>query len=187
MTADAARPRKADAYRLARRTYLRGERFDLGRMADELGVNRVTLYRWVGTKEALLVDVTWALTEETLRQQWEAVRDRPGPRVPAIAGGFLRAMFAIPGVKRYNEDNNEFLMRVMTTVDFGFHARFVDALRGYLVQDVEDGRISVDLETDELAYACVRIVESYVYLPAIAGRPPDADAAERVLAALLRP
>jgi AcrR family transcriptional regulator len=35
-------------------------------LARELGVNRVTLYRWVGSREQLLVAVIWSLAERTL-------------------------------------------------------------------------------------------------------------------------
>ncbi|MBA4609089.1 hypothetical protein H1W00_11430 [Aeromicrobium sp. Marseille-Q0843] len=181
------RPTKDDAYRLGRRTYLNGERFDLGRMADELGVNRVTLYRWVGTKEQMLVDVTWQLTDLTLRQEWEKAKDSPGPRVPAVIGGFLRAMFSWPEVRRFNEENNAFLMRVMTTAEYGFHARLVGAVRGYVERDVAEGRTTDTVPAQDLAYACVRLVESYVYLPSITGAPPAPEAAQRVLEALLRP
>ena len=38
-------------------------------MAVELGVNRVTLYRWVGSREQLLVELVWALAERTLRRR----------------------------------------------------------------------------------------------------------------------
>lgn len=182
-----SRPTKDDAYRLARRTYLQGERLDLGRMADELGVNRVTLYRWVGTKDQLLVDATWYLTEKTMRDEWERVHGFDGPRVPLVLGGFLRAMFGIEAVGRFNTENNAFLMRVMTTAEFEFHGRFVAAVRAYLEQDVAEGRTTSLVPVAELAYACVRIVESYVYLPTIHGTPPDAAAAQTVLEALLRP
>src|ERR1700754_4075066 len=37
-----------DAFRLAREKFLAGERIDMSALAVELGVNRGTLYRWVG-------------------------------------------------------------------------------------------------------------------------------------------
>ena len=53
----AARPTALDAFRLARRAFLDGRRVDMGVLARELDVNRATLYRWVGTREHLLVEV----------------------------------------------------------------------------------------------------------------------------------
>jgi hypothetical protein len=52
---------KADALRLARRKFLAAHRIDMTRLAAELGVNRVTLYRWVGSRDALMVEVLWSL------------------------------------------------------------------------------------------------------------------------------
>src|SRR4051812_12226684 len=55
------RPTPLDAFLLARRKFLAAERIDMSALADELGVNRVTLYRWVGSREQLLVEVVWSL------------------------------------------------------------------------------------------------------------------------------
>ena len=63
-----ARPTAEDAFRLARRRFLAAERVDMTAMAEELGVNRVTLYRWVGSREQLLVEVVWSLASVTLER-----------------------------------------------------------------------------------------------------------------------
>lgn len=181
------RARREDAFRLARRKYLSGERIDIGRLAKELGVNRVTLYRWVGSKDDLLIETVWRLTELTLRQEWERLADEPGPRVPGLLGGYLRATLAQPGARRITLEQNERMMRLMTLASHGYQPRLIAEVRTYLSMDVDSGRITSDLSLDDLAYASVRIAESYHYLPTIAGQPPDPDGAERVLASLLRP
>lgn len=43
-----------DALELATATHLAGRRVDMGTLARELGVGRATLYRWFGSREALL-------------------------------------------------------------------------------------------------------------------------------------
>ena len=60
------RPTALDAFKLARRWFLAGRRIDMSALADELGVNRVTLYRWVGSREQLLVEVVWSVPRRTL-------------------------------------------------------------------------------------------------------------------------
>src|SRR5919198_1081369 len=57
---------QADALRLARRKFLAAQRIDMTGLAAELGVNRVTLYRWVGSRDALMVEVLWSLAASTL-------------------------------------------------------------------------------------------------------------------------
>jgi len=156
-------------------------------LAAELGINRVTLYRWVGDGDALLVETMWALTETTLSEEWEKVRRRKGPRVAALVGGYLRAVVLQPGAQKFALENNERVMRLMTLTQHGYQPRFVAAIGTYLAKDIESGRIHSPLSLDDLAYATVRIAESYYYLPTITGQPPNPEGAERVISALLRP
>ena len=174
-----------DAYRLARRAYLRGERIDVQRIADELGVNRVTLYRWVGTKDALFVEVAWRLTEQTLRDGWQELVSLPGPRVPRLLSDYLRATMRQPGARRAALEQNDRLMRLLTLAEHGFQPRLLSLVKGRLAQDRLEGRIRSSLSLDDLAFATLRIAESYYYLPTIAGLPADPDGAERVILALL--
>src|SRR4051794_5962256 len=60
-TEEPRKPTAIDAFKLARHRFQAAERIDMSAMADELGVNRVTLYRWVGSREQLLVEVIWSL------------------------------------------------------------------------------------------------------------------------------
>ena len=48
-------------------------------LADELGVNRVTLYRWVGSREQLLVEIVWSLGSRTLANCDRRTRARRAP------------------------------------------------------------------------------------------------------------
>ena len=60
------RPTALDAFLRARKRFLACERIDMSSLAEELGVSRVTLYRWVGSREHLLVEVIWSLARRTL-------------------------------------------------------------------------------------------------------------------------
>jgi len=57
----AAKVTAMDAFKLARSKWLAGERLDVGRIAQELGVGRATVFRWVGTRENLYGEVISAL------------------------------------------------------------------------------------------------------------------------------
>lgn len=181
------KPSPEDAYALARKKYLAGERVDMRQLAAEIGINRVTLYRWVGDLNTLLVEVIWSLTEATLAQEWAKVRRKRGPRVPLLLSGYLEAAMEQPGARTFAMENNERVMRLLTLGRHGYQPRLVAAIRGYLAEDLATGRITSTLTLDELAYASVRIAESYYYLPTIAGQPPDPEGARRVLEVLLRP
>ena len=48
-------------------------------MAGELDVNRVTLYRWIGSREAVLVDIVWGLAGADARRRLPARCAAAGP------------------------------------------------------------------------------------------------------------
>src|SRR6476620_879716 len=55
-----------DAFKLARRKWLSGERLDVGKLAAELGVGRATVFRWVGTRENLYGEICSSLFSRVL-------------------------------------------------------------------------------------------------------------------------
>src|SRR5690349_23636485 len=61
----------------AARWIYEGRRVDMQGLADELGVSRVTLFRRVGSREELISQALWRLTERMLEiavERWEAER-----------------------------------------------------------------------------------------------------------------
>ncbi len=48
------------AFRMARRWWLEGRRLNLSLLAEELGVGRATLMRWVGNKDLLMGEILWS-------------------------------------------------------------------------------------------------------------------------------
>src|ERR1700710_1055128 len=99
--AGVARPGARDALRLARRRFVAAERIDMSALAEELGVNRVTLYRWVGSREQLLVEVVWSLGERTLEKVDKGVRATGGERVVRIVTRFLDQVISNEGMRRW--------------------------------------------------------------------------------------
>src|SRR6476619_6657739 len=65
-----------DAFRLARKKWLAGERLDIGKLAQELGVGRATVFRWVGSRESLYGEICSALfTKQLEKAEREASGD----------------------------------------------------------------------------------------------------------------
>ncbi|MFB7719179.1 QsdR family transcriptional regulator [Nocardia sp. NPDC056100] len=181
------RPTALDAFALARSDFLAGDRIDIGSIAQRLGVNRVTLYRWVGTREQLIIEVVWWLTERTLDQGWQTVESTPGPRVPALLGHLLHAIWDQPGSRRSIERDNAMYMTLLTVASHGFQPRMLAYVRAKLAADLETGRIHTTLDLDDLSYTVLRVAESFHYMPTIIGEPADPDRAVRVLTAILGP
>jgi AcrR family transcriptional regulator len=177
---------EADALRLARRRFLAAQRIDMTALAAELGVNRVTLYRWVGSRDALLVDVVWSLAGPTLAEVDAQVDATGGERIVQVVTGFLDAVITNPGMRRWVAEEGELAMRLLTRHDTGFQPRLIEAVYELLREETEAGRLDLPADLREVAYVLVRVIESYTYLDLILGEQPDAARAEPIVRMLLR-
>lgn len=155
-------------------------------LALELGVNRVTLYRWVGSREKLLVEIIWSLADKTLRDEIRRSRRTGSERIVAIVGRFVGATLSNPGFARFLSEEGELAMRVLTRRDTDFQPRLIAALQDLLVEEVAAGRMDLPADLYDVAYTMVRIIESYIYLDLIIGERPDAKRAEAIVRLLLR-
>jgi AcrR family transcriptional regulator len=180
------RPTPLDAFLLARRKFLAAERIDMSALADELGVNRVTLYRWVGSREQLLVEVVWSLASRTLQKVDSRVRARGSERIVRVVTRFLEAVISNQGMRRWLAEEGELAMRLLTRHDTDFQPRLIDAIQKLLREETDAVRLDLPVELREVAYVIVRLIESYTYLDLITGEQPDARRAEPVLRLLLR-
>ena len=170
-------PSALDAFLAARRRFVAGERVDMTALAAQLGVNRVTLYRWVGSREQLLVEVVWSLARRTL-DDLEARHVRGRERAVAILMGFLEATLSHPGMQRWLAEEGESAMRLLTRHETDFQPRLIAAVEA-LVDPADPDR-------QEVAYALVRVIESYTYLDLITGETPEAGRARPIFARLLQ-
>jgi len=184
--AEPARPGPLDAFKLARRRWQAAERVDMSALAKELGVNRVTLYRWVGSREQLLVEVIWSLAERTLESLDARTRARGAERVVKVASGFIDAVITNPGMRFWLAEEGEAAMRLLTLREPGYQVRLVGWHERLLREEAEAGRLELAADLREVAYVIVRLVESYVYLDFITGEEPEPGRAEPILRMLLR-
>ena len=188
LTADdhPSRPGPIDAFKLARRKWQGAERIDMSALARELGVNRVTLYRWVGSREQLLVEVIWSLADRTLERLDAGSKEKGAERVVQVATGFIDAVITNPGMQYWLTEEGESAMRLLTLGPPGYQARLVGWHERLLREEVEAGRLELPADLHEVAYVIVRLIESYVYLDLITGEEPEARRAEPILRMLLR-
>src|SRR5215213_5504744 len=180
------RPTPLDAFRLAKRKFLSAERIDMSALADELGVNRVTLYRWVGSREQLMVEVIWSLASRTLANVDRRTRARGAERIVKIVTRFLADVISNEGMRRWLAEEGELAMRLLTRHDTDFQPRLIGAIEAMLREETEAGRLDLPVDLHEVAYVIVRLIESYTYLDLITGEKPDARRAEPILRLLLR-
>lgn len=182
----AGRPTADDAFRLARRIWFAGGRVDMSALAAELGVGRVTLYRWLGSREKLLVEIVWSMGRKLLDHVDAQVRSTGGERIVEVIVGFLDGVIRSPAMRAWLRYEGEYAMRLLTRHDTGFQPRLIDAVHHLLQREHTAGTLHVPVDLHELAYVIVRLIESYTYLDLITGEQPDARRAEPILRMLLR-
>jgi len=183
---DPPRPTALDALRLARRKFLAAERVDMSALADELGVNRTTLYRWVGSRDQLLVETIWSLSERTLNDIEDEVGIKGAERIVQVITRFLEAVISNAGMQRWLAEEGEYAMRLLTRHDTDFQPRLIAAIQELLGQEADAGRLDLPVDLHEVAYVIVRLIESYTYLDLITGERAEARRAEPILRMLLR-
>ena len=181
-----ARPTAGDALRLGRAWFLDGERIDMSALAEELGVNRVTLYRWFGSRDRFLVELIWSLAQEALAAAERGVRARGAERVVRVVVRFLGSVIDSAGMQRWLAEEGEHAMRLLTRHETDFQPRLIAAVEGLLEGEAARGQLDLPVDLHELAYVIVRLIESYTYLDLITGERPDAARAEPMLRMLLR-
>jgi AcrR family transcriptional regulator len=186
VSATTHRPGVDDALRLGRRRFQAGERLDMSAVADALGINRVTLYRWFGSRDQFVVAVLWSLARQALDAAAATIETRGPERIVGLVGGFLDLVIANTGMQRWLADDGEHAMRLLTRHDTDFQPRLIAAFEAVLREEAEHGDLDLPVDLHELAYVIVRLIESYTYLDLITGEQPDARRAEPILRMLLR-
>jgi AcrR family transcriptional regulator len=180
--------RAEEAMRLTARRLLDGRPLRMGELATELGVSRVSLHRWVGSREELLGETLSMLAERNIADAIRTTRSRArgGARIAAIVGRYLRTVNTTAGLRAFIEREPELAMRILTTKASPVQARSVAAVEALLRETAAAGELDPPMDVHDLAYVIVRIGESFLYANLITGEPPDDEKARQAIAALLR-
>jgi AcrR family transcriptional regulator len=165
---------------LAARWVHDGRRLDMQGLADEAGVSRVTLFRRIGGREELLSQALWLLTERTLEAaaaRWEAERPDGGLHTPGT-GQYINAIVSqARGLRRLLEDEPALALRVLTDPRGQVQSGIVAFVEELLRRDIEEFGLLPVIEPGALAYALVRLGESFLYADVLAARKPDVETA----------
>ena len=165
-----------------------GRRLDMQGLADELGVSRVTLFRRVGSREELLSQALWLLTERMLEAaaaQWEAERPEGELHTPGTGRHINALVSQSEGLRRLLDDEPTLTIRVLTDPRGRVQAGIVAFIEELLRRDVAEFGLVTLIEPGALAYALVRLGESFLYADVLAARKPDVATANRLQQALV--
>ncbi|TLP92707.1 hypothetical protein FEF26_14550 [Nesterenkonia salmonea] len=175
------------AFVAARETFVQGERIDMGRLAASLGVDRTSLFRWVGNRDALLTEVLWSLAVPTLVQAEQAVSVEPGPApLAALLSHFAQDLIEAPYFRTFLRREPARAMRLLTTAASPIQQRYVATVEWLLLTRLGDDEGIGALTHHALAYLLVRVSESFTYADLIAGEAPSTDQARAAFNHMLR-
>jgi AcrR family transcriptional regulator len=162
-----------DAFKLARRKFLAQQRVDMNELAGELGVGRATLYRWVGSRDQLLGEVMWSLTEVGLERAKQDGRGKGADWVLSIYRRFGELILDTPAVLHFVRTEPECALRVMTTKASPQQARVVAWYRDLLLEAEARKGLRLKLDAETLAFVLIRVAESFLWTDLITGGEPD--------------
>ncbi|MFD1720667.1 QsdR family transcriptional regulator [Amnibacterium endophyticum] len=175
----------ARAFRAARHRFIAGDRIDMSALAADLGVDRTSLFRWVGNRDALLGEILWSLAVPTFDAADAATAGSGADRVEGALTRFVRDLISAEYFRGWLTREPSRALRILTGGASPVHRRFVAVVERLLQEELAAGAMTTPLPPHDLATVLVRVAESYAYADLIAGERPDADRAAGAFALVL--
>ncbi|MCS3780130.1 QsdR family transcriptional regulator [Tsukamurella ocularis] len=163
-----------------------GRRVDLGQLAKASGIGRATLYRWFEGRDQVVGEAIWLGIAQAIArvEADEPVRDRA-----AFLRSFGRLAHEVrdyPPLAGFATDEPEFAMRVLQSGGSVVQARLIEWVAGWLADiAVPTSDAARGVSRADLAYAIVRLAESFLWSDMIIGTPSQPDKAAAVVELLL--
>jgi AcrR family transcriptional regulator len=176
---------REDVLALARTVYLEGARLDVAVLARRLGIGRATIYRWFGSREALLGEVIASELEALIARHRRLVRRRGAPGLLEVFDRVNRALSRSSALRRLLEEERHSALRLLTSSGGPVQPRAVAAVQRLITAEAQAGRYDPPAEPAVLAYAIVRLAEAFLYNDAAVGIRGDHARLREVEAALL--
>lgn len=159
------------------------QRVDLVELASICEVNRATLYRWFGSRDALLAEVLWRLSMRIVHQ---VIKDIPGTPLSGLMlsiQGYLKIVSTHKGQTHFLKNEPEVAARVLFTGEYSIRNRLINVLLEYLpkYRAFKEG----DPQVRTLAVAIVRLGETFLYGDRLGDSEPQLDEYFKIIALLM--
>jgi diguanylate cyclase (GGDEF)-like protein len=177
----------ADAFELARSTFVKGEALDMQALAERLGVSEERLHDWCGDRESLLGEINAGLALDLLAHaKAEHSHERGTARVLAVYDQFACAAANFRPLQMLLQAEQQTALRVMTSRTGHVHPAMVNAIHELLEDEYERGAMATPKsELRNLAYAIVRMAEAFLYNDAVLATEPQIHRSTRIVERLM--
>jgi AcrR family transcriptional regulator len=143
----------------ARRAFVAGDRVDVQQIAAQLGLGRVSVYRWYGNREGLLSAVILDWYRAEFDRALLHCAARGAPQVFCVCDYLMRAYEQAEPMHEFVAREPVLARRLLTSPDGAFHQEKVTTIR-----ELIEGESGVDgwappVEPRALAYVAVHLVD----------------------------
>jgi len=160
--------------RAAARIFLSTGTLDMRALARQLGIGRATLYRWRGSRDALLTDVLLWLGLRNLRRAEDDVPTPSGPqRLVDVHAVHIARITSSPGLRTFVRSEPEVASRVLLEANGRVHLGMIHALADLVRRQEKEAGWRAPLGPDRLASIIARIDETFMYADLIANDVPN--------------
>jgi AcrR family transcriptional regulator len=184
VTAPRATP--AEAFRVARDRFVRGDRIDMVAIAADLHIARATLYRWTGDRDQLLADVISAELLEIVGYADRTAEGRGCRRLEQMIGAFLDIVAGSPALRALIAHEGASGVLMLTSPTGPIRPRIVQTLTQIIRRECEDGGYRPPADPQILADGIVSLGERYLHNGGDPTLNPDPATAKTIVALLLR-
>lgn len=159
-----------DALELGRQRWLEGERINMGALAETLGINRATLFRWVGGRDLFIGEIIWSFYQELLDATLQSTSGSGPEYVVSVCERLMKKVMKSEALYRFLRQDPEYGIRILTSKTSPFQARSVRAIRELIRTQSDQTGWSPPIDPDDLAFLIVRVAESFLYGDVISGQ-----------------
>src|ERR1700761_495984 len=173
-----------DVLALVTELYLEGQRVDITVVASRLGLGRATIYRWFGSRDALLGGGIARPLELLVARKRAQVRRRGAVGLLEVLDAVNQTLIRSRAVRRLLEQERHGAMRLLTTSAGVVEPRAVACVQALIEEEMASG-YEPPADPATLAYALVHLRHAFLWNDATSGVRGDYERLRAVQAALL--
>jgi|HubBroStandDraft_6_1064221.scaffolds.fasta_scaffold176897_3 AcrR family transcriptional regulator len=176
------RPTKQDALDIARAAFLDGARVEIGVLAAQLSLSRVTLYRWFGTREQLIEQVLVELAGEFVEIGKAQAAGDGDARVLDFTRHIMDATVSSQPLRSFVAREPQLALRLLIGQRGPVHNAVVEALTEVVAETYSPERAAALEHNIDVV---VRVGTALQWATLAIGEEPQTEEAVEILRALL--